>query len=111
MPGAGRLNVPSAGEMLGEGGCVPQSRRGGQISFLQAAALWRVSRGMEADCRLCSGLGSWCCWWQCDMFGMETPERTHTDIISGQTGPLRAADKQPDTADTGILCSKEIMAS
>ncbi|XP_068874766.1 atlastin-1 isoform X2 [Aphelocoma coerulescens] len=33
---------------------------------------------MEADCRLCSGLGSWCCWWQCDMFGMETPERTHT---------------------------------
>lgn len=89
---------PGQGRCLGRDGCVPQSCCGGQISSLQAAAPWKTSREMEADCELCSGLGSCCCWWQCDMFGMETPERTHTDISAGQSDPLRGADKQPDTA-------------
>lgn len=43
---------------------------GGQISFLEAEALWRMCRGIKPDCKVCSALGSWYCWWHCDMFVM-----------------------------------------
>lgn len=116
------LPLPASSDRCGTGSsglCASSSRaeraqsrgdaRGGvlcsPISSLHSAALWRAPTGMEADCRLCSGLvgGSW----------METPERNHTDITAGQTGPLRAADKQPDTVHTGysVPRNKQVQAS
>lgn len=43
---------------------------GGQISFLEAEALWRMCRGIKPDCKGCSALGSWYRQQHCDMFVM-----------------------------------------
>lgn len=43
---------------------------GGQISFLEAEALWRMCRGIKPDCKVCSALGLRYHRWHCDMFVM-----------------------------------------
>ena len=67
---AAALNVISARETAAwrEMSVVASAVCGGQISFLEAEALWRTCRGIKSDCKVCSALGSWYRRWHCDMF-------------------------------------------